>query len=890
MWKITRLYLKNFININTGINKKEITLDFSNCDKKINIFIGKMGSGKSSILGQLQPFSSYGSLDVRNQQPLIIPEEDGIKEIIYSHYDIEYFIQHKYIWNSKTLTHNVKSYISKNGVELNENGNVSSFKELIKIEFGIDQNFLRLIRLGPNVANLINMKSTERKKFISTLLKDTEIYTMLYQKLSEDHRNINSMISMLSNKLIGLNSDKLEDMKKEKENLSEDIESLQINQKNISDKISKLNGINSTLLNESKSISEYKSLILSLSDKYNSYINRLNDINDILNKINEEKLNHSSPAIELGKIFNKLDSIDEEIINLQSKLQSIEKESNQIKNKILIIENNNQLAELENRVKTIEEKYKNSSTLLYNFNSSYSYNYLTNFMNTIETFQISLEDMCVNSKEVIDKIFFSDNTLKQWATKRMSILERKKSNLMNSLKNIEFSKDYEIPVLFIPPLCPTRDCPYYKTHPANIKKNTKKNINSKMNKIMDDIDVINKEMNIVQDVIIQIPKMKYLKDMWNIISKTLDTMNCLKENNLYKLITDIGCRNNWYDRIQFMNYLNKVKLQEGYKELENQYYKAKNELFEFKNSGIDQLKDTIINLNIEYNDIIDRLEFLQNDKNDLNRKKDELSNLLSSLSEKDKLIQEKNKLEIEIIHLNKDIDTKHDNVMKIERNIEKIKELQYSLSNIQIEYNTKYKRCNDLVLKIQDIINTNKDFEEYSKQRKIIKLLLDAVSSKDGIPLVIIKVFLDDCRDIINDLISDIFNDELEICDFDISLDSNEFNIPYIKNGNKISDIELASQGEQSIISIALSFALCRKAMFDYNIMLLDEIDNSIYKDDRERFITILAKQMMAMGTEQVFLITHNDIFQQSGLPVNIIMTTNENIDIYDNQTIMKIS
>ena len=288
MWKITRLYLKNFININTGINKKEITLDFSNCDKKINIFIGKMGSGKSSILGQLQPFSSYGSLDVRNQQPLIIPEEDGIKEIIYSHYDIEYFIQHKYIWNSKTLTHNVKSYISKNGVELNENGNVSSFKELIKIEFGIDQNFLRLIRLGPNVANLINMKSTERKKFISTLLKDTEIYTMLYQKLSEDHRNINSMISMLSNKLIGLNSDKLEDMKKEKENLSEDIESLQINQKNISDKISKLNGINSTLLNESKSISEYKSLILSLSDKYNSYINRLNDINDILNKINEK--------------------------------------------------------------------------------------------------------------------------------------------------------------------------------------------------------------------------------------------------------------------------------------------------------------------------------------------------------------------------------------------------------------------------------------------------------------------------------------------------------------------------------------------------------------------------------------------------------------------------
>ena len=77
--------------------------------------------------------------------------------------------------------------------------------------------------------------------------------------------------------------------------------------------------------------------------------------------------------------------------------------------------------------------------------------------------------------------------------------------------------------------------------------------------------------------------------------------------------------------------------------------------------------------------------------------------------------------------------------------------------------------------------------------------------------------------------------------------------------------------------------------MFDYNIMLLDEIDNSIYKADREKFIAILSKQMMAMNCDQVFLITHNDIFQQSGLPVNIIMTTPEIIDPYPNQSIMQI-
>jgi len=207
MWKITRLYLKNFIHIYAGMHKHEIELNLSKNNQKINIFIGKMGSGKSSILGHLQPFSTYGTLDIRNQEGLIIPGEDGLKEIEYIHNGNIYTIQHKYTWNKNGQTHSTKSFIQLNGNELNENGNIRTFKEIIRTEFGIDQNFLRLLRLGPNVANLINMKSTERKSFIASLLKDTEIYTMLHQKLSEDYRNMNSALSVLSNKLVGLSSD-----------------------------------------------------------------------------------------------------------------------------------------------------------------------------------------------------------------------------------------------------------------------------------------------------------------------------------------------------------------------------------------------------------------------------------------------------------------------------------------------------------------------------------------------------------------------------------------------------------------------------------------------------------------------------------------------------------
>ena len=247
MWKITRLYLKNFIHIYAGMGKKELELDLTKNSKKINILIGKMGSGKSSILGHLQPFSTYGTLDIRNQEAMILPGEDGLKEIDFLHNGNIYTIQHKYTWNKSGQTHSTKSYIQLNGTELNENGNTGAFKEIIKTEFGIDQNFLRLLRLGPNVANLINMKSTERKSFIASLLKDTEIYTTLYKKLSEDYRNMNSALSVLSNKLVGLSSDHENEIKAELEDLEDDISELLHKIDKAKSEISRMQGINSAL-------------------------------------------------------------------------------------------------------------------------------------------------------------------------------------------------------------------------------------------------------------------------------------------------------------------------------------------------------------------------------------------------------------------------------------------------------------------------------------------------------------------------------------------------------------------------------------------------------------------------------------------------------------------
>ena len=94
--RITYLKLKNFLHIYSGLNKTEVEIDLRNSNKVINIIIGKMGSCKSVILGHLQPFSGFGTLDARSQDGIILEGENGEKIIDYEKGDTHYHIVHKY--------------------------------------------------------------------------------------------------------------------------------------------------------------------------------------------------------------------------------------------------------------------------------------------------------------------------------------------------------------------------------------------------------------------------------------------------------------------------------------------------------------------------------------------------------------------------------------------------------------------------------------------------------------------------------------------------------------------------------------------------------------------------------------------------------------------------
>lgn len=132
---IEKLILENYQSVYVTLKSTRLEIDFTQRKNNICLFVGPNGCGKTSVLSTLTPFATLGNLDIRDSLNIVRPGHKGYKEIIIVDHDHRYVIKHFYTPSKES--HSVKSYIEKDGVELNENGNVTSFKEIVKNELDI---------------------------------------------------------------------------------------------------------------------------------------------------------------------------------------------------------------------------------------------------------------------------------------------------------------------------------------------------------------------------------------------------------------------------------------------------------------------------------------------------------------------------------------------------------------------------------------------------------------------------------------------------------------------------------------------------------------------------------------------------------------------------------
>lgn len=846
MW-IKHIILENFASVKVGMKVNRIEIDFSNRKNKICLLTAPNGTGKTSLLSTFTPFATLGNLDVRDSVNLIIPKKNGYKEILIIDKSNEYLIKHFY--SPVNDSHSVKSYIEKNGEKLNPNGNIRSFQSIVETELGIEINFLKLIRLGNNVTNLLKLSATERKKFLSNLLQDLDIYLNYFKKLTDDARILKTQISHVSDKISKTGISDIKDTKKSLLFIENEVNELNLkkdqlfreygaientmNQIPISDIRNEINILDKKIRKAEKA-QEKKQSTLSLKE-----------YQDKLEKLEKDKIKSKESIISLQLTKNMLiDLIDSLLNDIDDLKVRLEKEKN---NEALI------------SAKNIYHKLKVQVNDNYNTFKNYKSDYTKDELNTLMSILIQIDQILLTAYE------FGSKPIKQVTSLMKN--QRNVSNYINKgLFEFDSVRQERSSVLYrlmdemdkIEPTCDHNNCGLYKLW-YDVKALMYKDENIKSNgdteefyKYMDIVyQRISKSLELissVQDIIKKLPEIRRMDFKTVTIFDRIDRLLPIVDREPYNtLLTEIT---------EYDNYL---KLVDEFKDAEKTY-------------GIIKSNSSESYLSNRYDEVAKKLEDRENELEDV---KDSIDDEEKRLSEFQSDIEYTSDMIVVITELD-ELKTRFNSLHEKSEEYGKLSIDKHNvLVSLEDVNKTLTKRVNEqyqIMIAIDTFEKLNKELKRYQKLYTENSYIKRAMSAKEGIPLEFINIYMKNIQTTINELLDIVYDGDLMIDDFKIN--SDEFRIPYIKDGYLIPDIVQASQGETSFLSIALSFALISESILNYNIILLDEIDGNLDKEKRKKFIEILEKLIEMIDAEQIFLISHNNLF--SMYPVDILSLDDE--------------
>lgn len=870
--KILYALFENFLMLKSGLDKHKVELDFTNMPNVINVIIGPMGSGKTTILSHLTPSPFVGTLDERNSDPIIIPEKNGLKKIIFTDGTNKYDIVHKYNWTKDH--HSVKSYIAKNGEELNPNGNQSSFKELVEEELGFGSDLLRLLRLGPNVANVIDLSIAERKDYVANMISSVDLYLTIFKDMKERTRMISAQTQLLAKKLSTVSEDDLEDMKsrikkldkkikdsnKMIEDLTEEITSVKtetsiyLDGRTMGEFEKCLTNLRNGIETLNDSIAKKESLITSISDKYGS----INDVTRSLGKCDADIVNNNRLIDALNADYDKMTAQKAEMF----------KSVKAVTNDEYIDSLRNDYAKYKQMIEDLKEETDG-------FECKYTSAEINSIIAELQVLETEMSDVIQVDTDIVKIIVNANPGILEYSKKQVGMLQARQIKLQKSLSNIKYINQYDVSEkLALPKTCKDFSiCPYFYTHPNTVKeKSNSDDITKTFKKVNDEIAYIDTEIEKLLLYPSVYQKVQHIFKVFSSISKKLADIGALKIKDIKKILTAQDHRY-WYDNDLIIDTLELCVKREKRQVCESKFIELRSELDKISDIDSQKLKE-------KYEELIGDMESNRLTVREINLATSSIRSEQKSLNDAYEALLNLNETKRSIDQMNSDKDHQKtelnsmlDKYDIIKSHSEAITKLSFDLSaekSLLVSYQGERE---SLQLKINEYESCRKEYDALLSDLSILDLVQEASSSKKGIPLFFVELFLNECVEDINDMVSVVF-DDIEICEFNIS--EKEFKIPYIKNGNRIDDIRSASQGERAIVSLALSFALMRKGSIRYNIPLLDEIDAPIHAVEREKFLMILSEHFKKIRAEQAFIITHNDIFD--GYPVNII-TTGEHLD-----------
>lgn len=916
---LRKLRLVNYGGIYNGMGLNEIEIDFSKCRNRIILIKGDNGTGKSTIMKALKPLP--------DDNTDFIPGVIATKEIEYFDEKTGIIYQVRFIHgiNNKGTRDNAKGYFYKihNGKinELNPSGNITSCKSVVYEQFQLDSSYLTLMQLSSGKRGLADMRPADRKKFVTGILNNVEVYNDMYKKLGKKSTVFKGLMNSIISKLNGLGDIsmlnlELRDCEEVIKQENASIEYLMKERYTIESALRLYDpdgNIMNNLNNKAKEVEQcedaFKSYLNDFEGEFGKdqdihlYYQNMNlaemklQISDLtrsiennkskINKLLEEKDVESQQLSVKSEKYKSLTS-DVDIKILEQKIKDTENYISSIINRLRGSGLKEQMLSLTkdefvlalNTIKEASDSIMNSVSDLNNFPDAYRYSVLayaivhSNF-DEDQCFGIRDENglMFKNRKEAIETKFIYEQKLEE-ETKELD-------NYLSVKETIELTK-------LRPSNCNNDGCPFIKNsidlatkwkHFDEIKCYTKiKDYKNYIKKISDHIEVYDttsKAFYNIRNCITKINSISSILDRLEIkIDLSLILNNISKSFNIAvsewkSIYLDTICHN--IDKVNFVEEYNVYK--EQLRSLKEQYSKYENQ-----NDFIDLLINDINKLN---EDLSKTTKIISELQDVINVEKQQLEITTTNIRRKERfdiINTNINNAKDELQYKKKEYEELVSKQKRFIEDYEKIESINNNLQLAREKINPKIELREDLKFRIRTVNQYIEELKTYQEQAEKIEVIKHFTSPTTGIQLLFASMYLNKIMDNANCLLANMFGGKFCLLPFVIT--ESEFRIPVaVDGGLNHDDITSMSSAQIALISMVISISMLAQTSTSLNIINGDEIDAPFDAENRRLFFDTLLSLMNLIGANQCVLISHNSEYTQSDCDVIRLKTSDISSD-----------
>lgn len=897
MTRIIYAKLKNMAGIYNGTGKTEIELDFSKSQNRVVILAGENGSGKSTIQSMLHPFAE--TMDKRTD--IVMKGKNGFKEIRIEHEGSTYKIEHHYNRSGKNRI--VKSFIAKwaggHWDELNENGNVTSFKEIVSQELDTDENLFRLLFIGSNVDGFIKMKTAERKKFMSKFLPDIEEYLYYYKIASERYTDLKRKIQIIADDMKKLDTEErmlslLEGATSQIEAREERRDKLKAAWNKGVGRISQMDPDGSIQskhdkLEEDRKTFESRSLaarrgVEKMVDsfpklaEYDTAVKASKAVAATERKVDAAAAEVKSLTADKKRLASEVVSLGNDLAEKGLELAKYKTEKN--------LEEYIELREkYEARIKEIKREIKRDYSDLAGVRASVEE--LDRYESVMRTLFSKIEKVsAANQLSDIEAVLAAGADRRPFQDRLSGLIaetDELREELDGHQRKVSFyagKADMSDVLEMRPGNCKINSCGFIAEALKNKDAGKHKEKYERLaDKAREGIAAIQADRETAEARLVAFDEFQRI---WEYVSDNAETIALFpmgKDFESRESLAGAFLRNK--DRYVDTSRLRElIYLRAERAKIESEVMPdiLRNiELLESKAGIIKTLQKDIARIEAKVSEVRTELAEVTDALSEQTRRQAAFSSLLKRFSDYAELMEELESIDKETSLIVLQFQEIADKMTTIVTLREKNDAMAQETEDIDDELGPLRKEQDRIKFNIEKLREYTARKADLDSNLANVSAVRDALSPTKGIPLLFIEVYLRQTKTIANRMLDiawggKFFLDSFELTDKDFFIRAKK------DSGELVEDISLTSQGEQALSGIALSMALMQQAMRKYNVMSLDEIDAELDAKNRRSFVDIMDQQMDELGIEQVFIITHNREFDS--YPVDLILMPNHGLDI----------